>query len=209
MDKAFWFYYPENLELLSSLGAEVVYLDALSQEEVPLIHGLYMGGGFPETQAEGLARNTAFRSALKGLIDRGLPVYAECGGLIYLGRQLTYLGSTYPMLGVLGIDFGFQERPVGHGYTECEVVLPNPYFPMGKVVKGHEFHYSVPQVHWGSRPSFVFKVLKGAGIANGMDGVLKGQVLGTYIHVHALGERHWAEGLVRQAGLFKGTLCGS
>lgn len=202
MDKAFWFYYPENLELLRSLGAELTYMDSLNQKTIPEIYGLYIGGGFPETQAQALAENRVFRERLKSLIENGLPVYAECGGLIYLGKEVVFRGKTYPMLNVFPVRFEFENRPVGHGYTEFVPVKPNPYFEINRPIRGHEFHYSIPKLITGEGVDFAFKILRGNGFDGRQDGIMKGNVLGTYMHVHALGETQWAEGLIRLSKAF-------
>jgi len=202
LDKAFWFYYPENLELLKQLGADITFINALKDERPPEIHGLYIGGGFPETQAEALANNVVFRKNLRDLIVAGLPVYAECGGLIYLGRGINYQGSYYPMLDVFPVQFSFQNSPVGHGYTEFEVVLPNPYYAINTQIRAHEFHYSLPNAFEVSKLNLAFKVLRGNGFAQKMDGLLKGPVLATYMHVHALGETSWAHGLLSLSSLY-------
>ncbi len=99
-DRAFWFYYPENLELLQALGAELVEVNALADRNLPPLDALYIGGGFPETQARPLADNAPFRESLRSAIEEGLPVYAECGGLMYLGKHLVIGEETFPMLGV-------------------------------------------------------------------------------------------------------------
>jgi cobyrinic acid a,c-diamide synthase len=202
LDRAFWFYYPENLELLRNLGAQITFMDALKDERVPEIHGLYIGGGFPETQAEALANNVAFRRGLRDLVNNGLPVYGECGGLIYLGKGINYRGGHYPMLDIFPVEFAFQDSPAGHGYTEFEVVLPNPYYALHKVVRAHEFHYSLPNPFEGSKLDFAFKVIRGNGFFQKTDGLVKGPVLGTYMHVHALGESSWAQGLLYLASLY-------
>lgn len=202
LDKAFWFYYPENLELLKALGAELSFIDSLSSSYIPEIYGLYIGGGFPETQAKALADNRVFREGLRRLINNGLPVYAECGGLIYLGKEVVFGGKTYPMLDVFPLRFEFESRPVGHGYTEFVAIRPNPYFQINRPIRGHEFHYSKPKIIHGQRLEFAFKVLRGNGFDGIQDGVIKGPVLGTYMHVHALGETQWAEGLVKLSQTF-------
>ncbi|MFN3535408.1 MAG: cobyrinate a,c-diamide synthase, partial [Desulfatiglandales bacterium] len=202
LDKAFWFYYPENLELLRSLGAQLVYLDSLRDREVKDIDGIYVGGGFPETQAEALAKNEGFRKRLGQMIQNGLPVYAECGGLIYLGKEVHFKGNSYPMLDIFPIRFEFQSRPAGHGYTEFVAERPNPYYEMNRPIKGHEFHYSIPRLLDENASEFVFRILRGNGFDGKRDGIMKGAVLGTYMHVHALGEKQWAEGLVELSRLF-------
>ena len=98
-DRSFWFYYPENLEHLRKLGAELIEVNALDDRELPDLDALYIGGGFPETQASHLADNRSFRRVLREKIEKGLPVYAECGGLMYLGQALLLKDRSYPMVG--------------------------------------------------------------------------------------------------------------
>jgi len=201
-DKSFWFYYPENLDLLKRLGADLVEIDAINHRHLPSIDALYIGGGFPETQAGALADNKTFRTDLKKKIAAGLPVYAECGGFIYLGENLTIGEKTYPMVGALPVKFDFKKRPQGHGYTSLEVTRPNPYFPVGAVVKGHEFHYSNPVITEKNIP-FVFKMKRGQGINGKVDGIFMKNVLASYSHIHAGGNRRWATTLVKVAATYK------
>ena len=110
-DTAFQFYYPDNLEALIAAGAQLTYISPLSDRELPAdIDALYIGGGFPETHAPRLADNLSFRKSLKAAADAGLPIYAECGGLMYLGESLR-LDAAYPMSAVLPIVFGFSKKP--------------------------------------------------------------------------------------------------
>ncbi|MCG6881246.1 MAG: hydrogenobyrinic acid a,c-diamide synthase (glutamine-hydrolyzing) [Deltaproteobacteria bacterium] len=203
-DQSLWFYYPENISELEKGGADLIKLDAISANALPDLDALYIGGGFPETQAQYLANNVPFRTALKEAIENGLPVYAECGGLIYLGEQIRLPGHHYPMVGALPLDFVFQKKPQGHGYTILETCGQNPYYPVGKILRGHEFHYSkailtAPE----ERVRFAFKVQRGNGIDSGKDGICRKNVLGTYTHVHAAGEPDWVKGLMRAALNFK------
>mgnify|MGYP001816072534 CR=1 FL=1 len=125
-DSAFQFYYPENLEALQAAGARLVFVSPLETETLPDIDGMYIGGGFPETHAEELSHNNVFRDRLKILAEDGLPSYAECGGLMYVGEKLLLNGTTYDMAGILPVTFGFSTRPQGHGYTSLEVTGGNP-----------------------------------------------------------------------------------
>ncbi|MGC1402589.1 MAG: cobyrinate a,c-diamide synthase [Thermodesulfobacteriota bacterium] len=202
-DEAFQFYYPENLEALEKAGANLVFLNALTGDFPADLDGLYIGGGFPETQALLLAQNDSFRSALKEAIEGGLPVYAECGGLMYLGETLIYQGKTYPMVGTLPLTFVLEKRPQGHGYTQIKVLKKNPFFPAGAVLKGHEFHYSRVLDWDSSRIGPVFKMVKGFGLDGLRDGIVYKNVLATYTHLHALGTPGWAHSLVEQADRYK------
>ncbi|MBE9582136.1 MAG: cobyrinate a,c-diamide synthase, partial [Proteobacteria bacterium] len=179
-DAAFQFYYPENLEALEAAGAEVVTVSALTDPGLPSLDGLYIGGGFPETQAQALAENQGFRQDVRRLAEDGLPVYAECGGLMYLGESLVLDGVTYPMAGVLPVVFGFSRRPEGHGYTIFEVEKPNPYFETGMRVRGHEFHYS-KVLSWKGKPeNLAFRMVRGEGFDGKGDGLCYKNTLATY-----------------------------
>jgi cobyrinic acid a,c-diamide synthase len=198
-DSAFWFYYPENLELLGALGASLVECSALNDRELPPLDALYIGGGFPESHAAALAANTSFRKSLREAVERGLPVYAECGGLMYLGKELLVEEKTFPMTGVFPLRFVFDRSPHGHGYTILDVDAPNPFYPPGEVLHGHEFHYShVPDWEEG-RFTLAFKVRRGRGIHGGRDGLVYKNCLATYSHIHASGAKGWAKALVGQA----------
>ncbi|MCD6296896.1 MAG: hydrogenobyrinic acid a,c-diamide synthase (glutamine-hydrolyzing) [Deltaproteobacteria bacterium] len=198
-DGSFWFYYPENLKQLEELGAVLVEIDAISDPELPPLDALYIGGGFPETQAQPLTDNKNFRNSLREEIERGLPVYAECGGFMYLGKSLLVNDKTYPMVGALPVEFILQKKPQGHGYTILEVDSSNPYYPVGETLKGHEFHYSKAVFTGKEAVAFAFKVSRGNGIDGLRDGILKKNVLATYTHIHAAGTHLWAKSVFRAA----------
>lgn len=202
-DAAFQFYYPENIEALEAAGAQVVFVSPLRERSLPDIDALYIGGGFPETHAPQLAENRAFSAGLRALADAGLPVYAECGGLMYLGEELVLEGARHPMAGVLPLAFGLSKRPQGHGYTLVSVERANPYYPIGAEIRGHEFHYSRVLRWSGSEGDFVFRMRRGVGIQDGRDGLVYKNVLATYTHIHALGNPDWATALVRHAAAFR------
>ena len=198
-DKSFWFYYPENLEQLSEMGAELVEMDALRDAELRAVDALYIGGGFPETQAEALAANESFRTALKEAIQGGLPVYAECGGFMYLGESLMLDGERYPMVGALPVRFVLHDKPQGHGYTILKAVQDSPYYTRGDTVRGHEFHYSEPIITREEGTSMVFRVVRGHGLDGRRDGMVRKNLLATYSHVHAGGRSSWARSLFAAA----------
>jgi cobyrinic acid a,c-diamide synthase len=197
-DEAFSFYYPENLEALADRGAELVPVSALADEPVGAVDAVYVGGGFPEVHVERLSAAGRFLASLRGLAARGVPIYAECGGLMLLSRQLTVGGRTYPMAGVLDLEVEQMRRPQGHGYATGRVDRSNPFFPEGTELRGHEFHYS--RVTGGADATRTAIALgRGGGIGAGRDGVVKGSVFASYVHVHAASSEVWAEGLVAAA----------
>lgn len=195
-DSAFTFYYPENLEALKTAGAELVPVSALRARKLPSCDALYIGGGFPETHAAALSRNNAFRRSLFKAAESGLPVYAECGGLIYLSKSLAWEGKTYPMAGVFPVDFAMEKKPQGHGYVRVLVDGENPFYKQGAALKGHEFHYSRP-LKWALKS--IFEIKRGTGCGKQRDGLLRWNVLGTYVHIHATGCPAWARGMVQAA----------
>jgi cobyrinic acid a,c-diamide synthase len=203
-DSAFQFYYPENIDSLKRAGAHLIEFSALTDDLPSSLDALYIGGGFPETHAPALAENTGLRHEIKMLAEKGLPIYAECGGLMYLSKELQWEGKTYPMAGVLPAVIGISRKPRGHGYTVIEVGAPNPFFKTGKILHGHEFHYSsMLTMDTTDHYSFVFKMMKGEGITNGMDGLCYRNVLATYTHLHAMGTPEWVQGMIRAAGAYK------
>ncbi len=202
-DNAFWFYYPENLDQLKNLGAVLVEVDSLTDKQLPILDALYIGGGFPETQAEALANNKGFRDSLKESIEAGLPVYAECGGLMYLGESLILKEKEYPMAGALPLKCVLEKKPQGHGYTILEVNRPNPFYPVGEILKGHEFHYSKPLIIESKEIDTAFQVKRGRGLDGHRDGLYKKNLLATYTHVHAAGNSLWSKSLYNKALHFK------
>ncbi len=202
-DSAFQFYYPDNIDALENLGAKIVYISPLTEKTIPDVDAIYMGGGFPETHAPQLAKNKSFRKELKGLSDGGLPIYAECGGLIFLGQSIELNNEIYPMSGILPITFGLSNRPQGHGYTLVEVLHANPFFKKGEILKGHEFRYSsILDIDYQDH-EMAFRMERGKGILEKKDGFFKNNTFGTYTHIHALGAPSWAPSLIQNANNYK------
>ena len=198
-DNAFWFYYPENLDQLKELGAVLIEVDSMADKKLPTLDALYIGGGFPETQAEALANNKGFRDSLKERIEAGLPVYAECGGLMYLGESLILKEIAYPMVGALPLKCVLEKKPQGHGYTILKVNRPNPFYPVGEILKGHEFHYSKPLIRESNEIDTAFQVKRGRGLDGQRDGLYKKNLLATYTHVHAAGNSLWSKSFYNKA----------
>lgn len=204
-DSAFQFYYPENLEALRSLGAEIVFVNALEDERLPPVDALYIGGGFPETHARQLANNRSFRESVREAAEDELPIYAECGGLMFLGQSLLWQGDKFAMAGVLPVSFAVHKRPQGHGYAVVRVEAHNPFFPVGCEMRGHEFHYSKIAHTDEHALSFAFGVRRGHGFDGAHDGLCYKNVLATYVHLHALGAPNWAPSVLRRARERKAT----
>ncbi len=198
-DRAFQFYYPDNLEALELRGASLREINALHDRALPGdIDALYIGGGFPETQAAELAANESFCASLRNAAENGLPVYAECGGLIYLGRSLVVGGERYPMTAVLPVDFILEKRPQAHGYTILKSRASSTFLEKGVDIRGHEFHYS-RVCHIDGDPLMAYHVERGSGIDGMGDGIIYKNVVASYTHIHALATPQWAPALIRTA----------
>lgn len=197
-DAAFQFYYPENLKALELCGANLVEINALTDNTLPDIDGLYIGGGFPETNVHGLSANNSFKQSLKEKINLGLPVYAECGGLIYLGESIEVNGETHPLTGVFPVAFAMQKKPQAHGYTILTTTGDNPFYPIGTKITGHEFRYSKVMDWPQDSTTLALTMERGTGFAQRKDGLVYKNVLALYTHIHALSTPEWAPALIKK-----------
>ena len=185
-DRAFSFYYQDSLDLLAAWGAEVVPFSPLDDTALPdAVGGVYLGGGFPEMFAEELSRNDGMLRSMRGAIESGVPVYGECGGLMYLGESLSDLdGRQFPMVGAIPVVSSMEGRRLHLGYREVEACAEGPLLRAGERVRGHEFHWSVLQDPPGEE-SAAYRVVNQSGRP---EGFRNGSVWASYIHVH-LGSR--------------------
>lgn len=197
VDEAFTFYYPENLEGLEAAGVELVQVAPGRDGGLPSIDGLYIGGGFPEVHAARLAANDLFTRAVREAVADGLPVYAECGGLMYLSKNLRVEGVDHPMAGVLDLEIEQTSRPVGHGYVTAVADRDSDFLAKDTHLAGHEFHYS--HIRGGEDlENTVLSLERGVGTGQGRDGIVRGTVWASYLHLHALATPTWADGFLRQ-----------
>ncbi len=202
-DKAFQFYYPDNLEDLERHGARIREINALRDRELPNdLDALYIGGGFPETQAAELAANESFCASVRLHAHKGLPIYAECGGLIYLGRSLAVGTERHAMTGVLPVDFILEKKPQAHGYAVLETTGASLFIDKGVSIRGHEFHYS-RVTHVDGQFPMAYYVTRGSGINGKEDGFVYKNVAAAYTHIHALATPEWAPAMVRKAREYK------
>ncbi len=202
-DRAFSFYYPENLEALQEAGARLVFIDALNDPALPSIDGLYIGGGFPELFMDALSANQDLRQDVRRAVEAGLPVYAECGGLMYLSQGIHYQGRYAPMVGALPCTVEMTARPQGHGYVLAHCDAANPFFAEGEQVRGHEFRHSrLANLDPGWTTAFALE--RGSGMGRSAahpegparDGLVYRNVFAGYTHIHASGAPTWARNLV-------------
>jgi cobyrinic acid a,c-diamide synthase len=198
-DSVFTFYYPENLEALAEAGANLIPVSAIDDNRFPAsLDALYIGGGFPETQAERLSCNRSLMQEIKAATEKGLPVYAECGGLIYLGKSLIWGNRRFAMTGIFPVNLVMNTKPAGHGYTVLTVDDNNPFYPAGTRIKGHEFHYtSIAKDDISIKTCF--RVERGTGFGNRRDGLVHKNCLALYTHIHADAVREWAPAMVHKA----------
>jgi cobyrinic acid a,c-diamide synthase len=201
-DSVFTFYYPENLESLVENGADIIPISSLDDTQLPDIDALYIGGGFPETHADLLARNRLMMESVRRSAAGGLPIYAECGGLVYLASSVTWNDNRYPMAGVFPIELLMHSKPVGHGYTQVQIDRPNPFFEVGTVIRGHEFHYSGPADD-PSQLESCMSVKKGVGLGFERDGLLYKNTLACYTHIHSDGVGDWASSVLSSARRYR------
>jgi len=186
-DRAFCFYYPDNLALLKSAGAKIIPFSPINDTRLPeKLDGLYFGGGYPELSAAALAKNKAMRDAILNCSRQGMSIYGECGGFMYLCRKLRDPeGRTHPMCGCFPFEAQMYPKLRTLGYREIQLNTDTPLGPKGSVLRGHEFHYSdlaasdhIPSIQTG----YTVSARKGGDPRQ--EGYLMNQTLGSYIHLH-------------------------
>jgi cobyrinic acid a,c-diamide synthase len=193
-DRAFGFYYPDDFEALERAGAELVFFDTLRDARLPSMDGLIIGGGFPELFMRELEANAALRGEILTAIEAGMPAYAECGGLMYLARSLSWRGDTRRMVGAIPGDVVMHERPVGRGYVRLAATEAHPWRDRGDgevEIPAHEFHYSSIE-GLGPNARFAYRVARGFGIDGKADGIVVNNLLATYSHLRSIGNYDWA-----------------
>ena len=192
-DRAFGFYYPDDLQAMQEHGAELVFFDTLRDQELPRVDALFIGGGFPETQLDALQENSGMRRQIRRFIEAGKPVYAECGGLMYLCEDISYLGNRAEMVGVIDASVKMTDKPIGRGYAKIQAGTAHLW---GREVDTaaqracHEFHYST--LEGTARDSeMAYQVLRGYGVNGASDGIMVGNTLATYCHQRHTENNPW------------------
>ena len=198
-DRAFGFYYPDDLDAFENAGAELVPFNTLEDEGLPQVEGLFIGGGFPEYFLEELSANVSLREDIRAFIENGGPGYAECGGLMYLNRSIAWQGSEFPMVGVIAGDTKVSNRPVGRGYMRLRA-MPNHPWPQVQAASGrtynvHEFHYSSLEMI-DSPLTTVYSVDRGHGLDGTRDGIRVHNLLATYAHQRHVAANPWVNAFV-------------
>lgn len=194
-DKAYSFYYKENLESLVAAGAELKFFKPLEGDKLPDSDGIYLGGGYPEVHAELITSNKDFLEGLNAFSNDGKLIYGECGGMMTLCSAIVNNGE-YPMANVFSEKAVQTQTRQGLSYVKA-VPLKDNFLFKNQEIKAHEFHYS----HLCPEPSgpFSYKILRGTGFGNGFDGITVRKTIGTYMHQHALSTKSWGASIVDAA----------
>lgn len=188
LDEAFNFYYRDNLELMELAGAKVVPFSPVHDKELPPVDGLYIGGGYPELYAAELSRNSSMLASIHEAHERELPIYAECGGLMYLARKIEWDGERLDMVGLVpGEARKGQTRVVSYtsGRLACDCLLG----PAGSSLLGHEFHHSELIMEENAKVEYAIRLDRGTGIQGGLDGIVEKNMVASYSHLHAASYR--------------------
>lgn len=205
-DSAFGFYYPDDLEALQLEGAQLVPFDTCHDQTLPPhIDGLLIGGGFPETHMPALAANQSLRQNIRQVIEQGLPTYAECGGLMYLSRSITWNGQTFEMVGAIEGDVVMRPKPVGRGYVHLQATREMPWADLESTqIKAHEFHYS-ELTNLSPDTRFAWTVQRGTGIDQQRDGLLVHRLLASYSHLRNTCQTSWTRAFIAYIRKIKAT----
>ncbi|VAW95591.1 Protein similar to cobyrinic acid a,c-diamide synthetase clustered with dissimilatory sulfite reductase [hydrothermal vent metagenome] len=195
-DAAFGFYYPDDIQAFKDQGITIVKINSLKDKKLPSnLNGLFIGGGFPEAHMLELSNNIDLRCDIKMAINNGLPVYAECGGLMYLTRSIKWHDETFEMVGAINADTIMNEKPQGRGYVKLESNVDHPWLKQSNTKKpinisAHEFHYS-KLINLSNNEKYAYKVLRGTGITNKQDGLIFKNSLACYTHQRNTLSNEW------------------
>lgn len=197
-DAAFGFYYPDDLEAFEKAGVKLVFFDTLSDQQLPPCDGLFIGGGFPETQLRELNQNSNMRNSIKNALSAGLPCYAECGGLMYLCQQISYQGQTVKMVGFIDGTITMKEKPQGRGLVKLAATGSSLWPGMEKsdqLFNAHEFHYAHLEGLNGDR-DYAYAIKRGYGIDGINDGLITGNCLSSFSHLRNTANTPWVASFV-------------
>lgn len=216
-DAAFGFYYTDDLEALTAAGAELIPFDTLKDAGLPPCDALFIGGGFPEAFLDKLSANIGLRTDIRTAIENGLPTYAECGGLMYLAKSITWRGQTQAMVGVIDGNVLMHEKPVGRGYVILKPLAEHPWRQRDiddaliddnrcraasadflPPIHAHEFHYSEIR-GLPATTRLAYKVERGHGIDGHYDGIVLYNLLASYTHLRATAGCDWPARFVQFA----------
>ncbi|GBG54841.1 cobyrinate a,c-diamide synthase [Sporomusaceae bacterium FL31] len=204
-DEAFTFYYPESLDVLKALGAELIPFSPLNDDKLPIVDGIILGGGFPEMFVGKLTKNASMRQAIFAAGKKGLPIYAECGGLMYLTSSISdFSGEIYEMVGLVPAISQMCKKLQSVGYIEAKALQDNLLCSANENIRGHEFHFSqmIPIENNDPFPwAFEFKKVRTGAVYPG--GYAAKNILASYLHMHFAGNTHLAENFVQKCKEFQ------
>jgi cobyrinic acid a,c-diamide synthase len=190
-DRAFGFYYQEDLDTLRETGVDLVPLDTLRTGQLPQADGLILGGGFPEMFLPELEANRSLQEGIRTAAEAGLPIYAECGGLMYLSRAIRWGDQVGRMVGLIPGEAVMGSRPVGRGYAVLEATgAASLAQPAGRSINAHEFHHSALQ-GLPEGLEYAYRVARGHGIDGRHDGYVYKNLLASYCHRRGTGAHGW------------------
>lgn len=205
-DEAFTFYYPESLQVLESMGAELVRFSPMNDKELPEADGLLIGGGFPELFVDRLSANVSMKESIRQKAAAGLPVYAECGGLMYLTEKITdFDGRDFDMVGLIPAACAMSKKLQTVGYIEASSLSDNVLSGAGTVLRGHEFHFSTMDASETGDDAFpwAFEIKKMRTGACYKGGYAKGNILASYLHLHFAGNPDAAARFVQKCAAYR------
>ena len=207
-DEAFSFYYEDNFDLLRQAGAELVPFSPLHDAQLPAqLDAIYLGGGYPELHAEALEANTTMQESIRNFAHAGLPIYAECGGMMYLGAQLRTQDRTYKFAGLLPLEIEMSPRLVKFGYVECTQQCDTILGPAGQKAIGHSFHYS--RIHATGEAQTAYQLNYIRSGRSEEEGFTKHNILASYVHLHFRSNRALASNFAASARRLKAQLAPS
>ena len=191
-DQSFGFYYKDDLEKFKKYGADLVFINSFKDKNLPDVDGLFIGGGFPEIYAEKIEKNKTLIQDVKNFINSGLPVYAECGGLMYLTRSIKYKNKSFKMVGILPGRTTMSEKPIGRGYVKIETSAKHPWgLKKGLQVNAHEFHHADLTFSNKEKIQFAYKIKRGYGINGDADGFIYKKLLANFSHLRHTSKMPW------------------
>ncbi len=204
-DEAFSFYYPESIRVLEEKGAEIVEFSPLNDKELPVVDGLIFGGGFPEMFADKLSSNKSIIDSVRKAAEEGMPIYAECGGFMFLSRAMEdFEGRVFPMCDILPCRVKMNRRLQMVGYVSAELQTDGILGKKGDVIKGHEFHFSTEDGEEdGGETRRAFEFTRSRNGSQYYGGYSKGNVLGSYLHMHFAGYTQAADSFIEKCVEFR------
>ena len=194
-DAAFGFYYPDDLEEIERQGCRIKKIDFIRDAKLPTVDGLFIGGGFPEVQAHKLEKNISMKKSIRNAINQGLPVYAECGGLMYLAKSIKFKNSRTKMCNIFDIDVEMNDKPIGRGYTVLEA-NNHPWSVNKKNIHAHEFHYS-SIIYNNKKYKYAYNIKRGYGINGKKDGLIYKNTIASFSHLRSTNKFNWAKYFIK------------